>query len=107
MSSSHLPPEQPLVLREQLPLPRPYVAPQTPVERRLAEIWCSVLSMDCVGVDDRYHDLGGDSFFAVTILHRIEETFRVTLPLGVFAEAPTIAMLAQKIDSLGELKSSL
>lgn len=107
MSSSALPSGQPLVLREQLPLPRPYVAPQTPAERRLAEIWCSVLSMDCVGVDDQYDHLGGDSFFAVTILHRIEETFRVTLPLGVFAGATTIAMLAKRIDSLGTSEADI
>ncbi|MGA2215457.1 MAG: phosphopantetheine-binding protein [Bryobacteraceae bacterium] len=91
-------PEQGLVLREQLPLPRPYVAPGTPTEQRLAEIWRAVLSMDCVGVEDRYIDLGGDSFLAAAILDKIEETFRFTLPMAVFAEAPTIATLASRID---------
>jgi acyl carrier protein len=94
------PPEQPLVRREQLPLPRPYVAPRTPTEQRLAEIWRSALSMDRVGVEDGYFDLGGDSFLAAAIFRMIEEKFRVTLPMAIIVEAPTIAALAPKIDGL-------
>jgi acyl carrier protein len=100
MSSSVVPPEQPLVLREQLPLPRPYVAPSTPTEQRLAEIWRTALSMDRVGVEDRYNDLGGDSFLATAIFNTIEQTFRVGIPMAVLAEAPTITALALRIDGL-------
>jgi acyl carrier protein len=100
MSSPVGPPEQPLVRREQLPLPRPYLAPRTPTEQRLAEIWRTVLSMDRVGVNDRYYDLGGDSFLATTIFHMIEETFRVAAPMAILLDAPTIAELASKVDDL-------
>ena len=93
-------PEQPLVLREQLPLPRAYLAPRTPVEQRLAEIWRAALSMDRIGVEDRYDDLGGDSFLAKTIFYAIEETFRVSMPMAVLVEAPTIAQRAPRIESL-------
>jgi acyl carrier protein len=99
--SSFLPPES-LVPREQLPLPRPYVGPRTQTERLLEEIWRTVLSMDRVGMDDRYSDLGGDSFLAVTILNRIEQAFRVALPLAIFADSPTIAMLAESIDGASD-----
>ena len=95
-----MPPEQPLVLREQLPLPRPYVAPRTPTEQLLAEIWGAALSMDFVGVEDRYSDLGGDSFLALMILTGIEKKFQVAIPMAVFVEAPPIAALAPKIDGL-------
>ena len=91
-------PEEPVVRREQLPLPHAYVAPRTPTERRLAEIWCAVLSMDRVGVEDTYYDLGGDSFLATTIFGMIEDVFKVTIPLAALAEAPTIAALARKVD---------
>jgi acyl carrier protein len=100
MNSSALPPEQVLVRREQLPLPRPYLAPRTPTEQQLAEIWRTALSMDRVGVEDRYHDLGGDSFLATAIFRMMEETFRVVIPMSILANAPTIAELASKIDSL-------
>jgi acyl carrier protein len=100
MSSSAVPPEQPLVLRAQLPLPRAYVAPRTLTERLLAEIWRAALSMDLVGAEDRYSDLGGDSFLALIILNGIENKFQVAIPLAVFIEAPTIAALASRIDGL-------
>jgi len=86
------------VAREDLPLPNPYIAPGTPTEVRLEEIWRTVLMMDRVGVADRYRDLGGDSFSATVIFTMIEETFGANLPLASLADAPTIAELARRID---------
>jgi acyl carrier protein len=92
--------ESVVVPRDQLPLPRPYLAPRSITERRLADIWRTVLSMDCVGVDDGYQDLGGDSLHATIIFGRIQEDFRVTLPVAILAKAPTIAQLALLIDQM-------
>jgi acyl carrier protein len=94
------PGEAVLVSRALLPLRQRYLAPRTLTEKRLAEIWRIVLSMDCVGVEDGYHDLGGDSLHASIIFTMIQETFRVTLPLATLANAPTIAQLAPMIDRL-------
>jgi len=91
-----------LVLREQLPMRRPYVAPRTPTEARLAEIWRQVLGMDRVGVDDAYRDLGGDSLLASIIFALISEAFEVTAQMSILIEAPTVAQLADKIDLLAE-----
>ena len=89
-----------LVLREQLPMRRPYVAPRTPTEARLAEIWRQVLGMDRVGVDDAYRDLGGDSLLASVIFALISEAFEVTAQMSMLIQAPTVAQLAEKIDLL-------
>lgn len=94
------------VLRSQLPLPGPYVAPRTPTEARLAEIWRTVLSMDRVGIEDRYHDLGGDSFLASVIFALIAETFEARVPMASLLSAPTVAELAARIDAAtGALRS--
>jgi Phosphopantetheine attachment site len=100
MSAPVPPMDQYLVQRDQLPLPRPYAAPRTPTEQRLSEIWCDVLSMDRVGIDDAYHDLGGDSFFATVIVEMIDESFQVGVPMGILIDSPTIREMAPKIDSL-------
>ena len=97
-----MPPESPIVLREQLPLPRPYAAPRTLTEQRLVEIWRTVLTMDRVGVDDSYHDLGGDSFLATVMFAKIEETFRVSVPMAILVTASTIAELALALDELAQ-----
>jgi acyl carrier protein len=90
-----------LIRREQLVLlTTPYVEPRTPTERSLAEIWCAFLSLDRVGVEDRYLDLGGDSLTAAFIFAQIEEKFEVRLAMAILESAPTIAQLAPRIDSL-------
>lgn len=88
------------IARQRLPLPAPYAAPRTVTEQRLAAIWQTVLSMDCVGVDDAYHDLGVDSILAAVIFRRIEDAFELGVPMAMLADAPTIARLAVKIDRL-------
>ncbi|MFF4668238.1 amino acid adenylation domain-containing protein, partial [Streptomyces sp. NPDC001282] len=45
-----------------------YVAPRTPVEARLAEVWATALEVDRVGVHDSFFDLGGDSIRAVALV---------------------------------------
>lgn len=98
MNSPNVHSQQSLVRREQLPLPGPYAAPTTPTEQQLEEIWRRVLGMDQVGVNDRYNDLGGDSFLATTIFAMIEETFHVVIPVAALVEASTIAELSKRID---------
>jgi acyl carrier protein len=95
-----------LVRRELLPLPGPYVEPRTITEQRLADIWSSVLSMDRVGVEDGYHDLGGDSFLAQIIVAKIRETFGIRAPMAVLIRTPTISRLAVELDRLCEVDRS-
>ena len=94
-------PEAPIVIRrEQLVLlTRPYVAPRTETEARLAEIWAAALCLDRVGVDDGYLELGGDSLTAAMIFGQIEAIMRVRLPMVILNTAPTIAQLAATIDA--------
>jgi acyl carrier protein len=88
------------VRRAQLALAAPFVAPSSPTEARLARIWASALSMDQVGVEDAYHDLGGDSFLATVIFTAVAEEFGVDAQPSLLAAAPTVAQLALRIDAL-------
>jgi acyl carrier protein len=88
------------VLRHQLSLPRPYIAPRDQIEAALAEIWCAVLNTDCVGIEDELIDLGGDSFDAEVIMTIIEQEFGVHLSLSTLASAPTIAELAREVQRM-------
>lgn len=54
--------------------------------------------MDCVGIHDSYHDLGGDSLLAAVIFSKIEDAFRIEISMGTIVDAPTIAELAAEID---------
>jgi acyl-coenzyme A synthetase/AMP-(fatty) acid ligase/acyl carrier protein len=91
--------------RAALPVPgdlRPdveaYVAPQTPVEARLAEIWATVLGVQRIGIHDDFFELGGHSLLATQVISRIRSAFGIDIPLRAMFETPTIAGLASLVD---------
>ena len=71
-----------------------FVAPRSPVEEVLAEIWVGVLGVDRVGAHDNFFELGGHSLLATQIVSRVQETFQTRLPLQKVFEEPTVAALA-------------
>jgi acyl-CoA synthetase (AMP-forming)/AMP-acid ligase II/acyl carrier protein len=77
-----------------------YVAPRTPVERMIAEIWAEVLKLDTVGVDDDFFELGGHSLVATQAISRIYQVSQVQLPVRSFFQAPTVAGLASLIETI-------
>jgi acyl carrier protein len=85
------------VLRSQLSLPHPYLAPRDAVEETIAAIWIDILNMDCVGIEDEFSDLGGDSFDATVVLAEVERRLEVHLPLSTLVDAVTVAALAREV----------
>jgi amino acid adenylation domain-containing protein len=70
------------------------VAPRTPVEEALAEIWSQLLGLERVGIRDSFFDLGGHSLLATQVVARVRDTFQIDLPLRRFFQTPTVADLA-------------
>jgi amino acid adenylation domain-containing protein len=77
-----------------LELPEDVIAPRTPTEARLAEIWEELLGVEPVDVNDDFFALGGHSLLATQLLARVHEAFDVELSLQAFFDGPTIAALA-------------
>jgi amino acid adenylation domain-containing protein len=50
-----------------------FVAPRTPMERAIAEIWQDLLGVEKVGVDDNFFDLGGHSLLSIQVVARLEK----------------------------------
>ena len=67
------------------------------IEARLAAIWQQVLSLESIGTQDNFFDLGGDSSLAVRMFAEIEKVFKVKLPLATLYETPTIEELARVV----------
>jgi len=78
-------------------LGNPYMAPRTPVEQVLADIWAKVLRVEKVGVHDDFFELGGESLLATQVIFRAREVLQTDLPLQALFENPTIAELATAI----------
>jgi amino acid adenylation domain-containing protein len=75
-----------------------FVAPRTPVEEQLVEVWVEVLGVTRVGVHDDFFELGGHSLRATQLVSRVRDVFQVELPLLSLFEEPTIAGLAKRIE---------
>ncbi|MEE8113645.1 MAG: AMP-binding protein, partial [Nitrososphaerales archaeon] len=61
-------------------LDTPFVAPRTPVENELVQIWSEVLSLEQVGIHDNFVELGGQSLLATQVISMVRESFHVELP---------------------------
>ena len=61
----------------------------------MAKIWREALSIETVGIDDSFFDLGGDSITAMKIISAIGRIFPWNLTLAEFYDAVTIAQGTQ------------
>jgi amino acid adenylation domain-containing protein len=74
-----------------------FVAPGTPVEELLCDLWAQVFHLEQVSVHDNFFDLGGHSLLATQLISRIREAFRVELSIRSLFESPTIASLSGRV----------
>ena len=78
-------------------LPTPFMAPRTPTEEGLAEIWQGILGIDAIGVHDNFFDLGGDSVMGIQVVSQAGEKGLALAPEQLF-EHQTVAELAEMLD---------
>jgi amino acid adenylation domain-containing protein len=77
-----------------------FVAPQSPIEKRLAEIVRDLLHVASVSVNDNFFLLGGHSLLGTQLIVKIRSAFSVDLSLRSLFDAPTIAELSREIARL-------
>ena len=70
------------------------MAPGTPAERKLAQIWCEVLGVPEVSAGDDFFSLGGNSLKFAQIATHISEAFGTTVDLRSLLVYPTLRDLA-------------
>jgi len=85
---------------------QPSVAPRTPLEKTLAGIWAEVLQVEQVGLHDDFFALGGDSIHATRVLIRLYEVMHVEAEVSLVFDAPTVAEMAEHIQSLASTAAS-
>jgi amino acid adenylation domain-containing protein len=92
--------------RRALPTPerqgRAYRAPRTTQEQMLCNLFAEILSLERVGIDDNFFDLGGNSLLAIRLLGRLESEFSRKLPLRELFGGATIERLASQVEERNE-----
>jgi acyl carrier protein len=80
-----------------------HVEPRTAVEAVPAAVWSEVLGVDCIGVEDDFFALGGDSLLAMKTVSHLRRIFRCDLPFAEYFEARTVARLARLLTEREEV----
>ncbi len=76
-----------------------FVAPRTPTEAALAQVWAEVLGLERVSVRDDFFGLGGHSLSATRVIVRANQALDVQLSVRMLFLQPTIEKLAMAIDN--------
>ncbi|MEO8429880.1 MAG: amino acid adenylation domain-containing protein [Acidobacteriota bacterium] len=76
-----------------------FTAPETSVEKELAEIWKDILKIDRPSLEDSFFERGGHSLLATRLVSRIVDSFNTRIPLREVFEHPTLGGLAASIAS--------
>jgi len=78
-----------------------YVAPVTPLETTLAQIWQAVLGVERVGSSDDFFALGGHSLLALQVAARLQRALGREVSLHTLFDHPVLASLAVALDETG------
>lgn len=72
---------------------------RTPTEHALARLFAEALDVDSVGIDDDFFARGGHSLRAARVLNGVRAAFGVRWDLRAMFDTPTVAGLAQRLES--------
>jgi amino acid adenylation domain-containing protein len=81
--------------------PDGFVAPRTPTEQVLAEIWREVLGLPRVSIYDNFFDLGGHSLLSPRVVHRLETRLKKRLNVSELI-LQNLSQVAAKCDRAPE-----
>ncbi len=74
-----------------------FAAPQTSVQKTLANVWADLLGIDRVGIDDNFFDLGGNSLLSIQCVAQLEG-HGLKLPIVKVYQHPTIKACASFLE---------
>ena len=70
--------------------------PRDDWERAVASIWCTILGLDQVGLEDDFFSLGGDSLGVLELVAAMAEDHGVTVRSVDLVECPTLGEFAER-----------
>lgn len=79
-------------------LEQPFSAPQTAIERDITRIYQEVLSLDTVGIDDDFFDLGGNSLSLAEAHSRVEKLVGQSFSVAELFVHTTVRKLARSLN---------
>lgn len=80
-------------------------APETELERTLAQVWSDVLQHSAISTHDNFFDIGGNSLSMIKVLTQLNQVLQRELNISTLFRFPTISSLAQHLHT-GDVKQT-
>ncbi|NEO46166.1 MAG: hypothetical protein F6K55_19365 [Moorea sp. SIO4A3] len=80
-----------------------YVAPRTPTEEIIANIFANLLGVQDVGIHDNFFRLGGHSLLATQLISQLRVTFNIEITLREIFDSPTVKNVADYLEVAHQL----
>lgn len=71
--------------------------PATLIEAVLLDLWCRLLGVERIHLDENFFDLGGHSLLSLRLLDQVRDSLGVELPPRLFFADPTIRGFARQV----------
>jgi amino acid adenylation domain-containing protein len=75
-----------------------FVAPRTPTEETIAEVWQGVLAVERVGGEDNFFNLGGHSLLAARVVTQVRRRCEAEISVRALFEYPTLREFAAAVE---------
>ncbi|MEL6557231.1 MAG: amino acid adenylation domain-containing protein [Bacteroidota bacterium] len=72
-----------------------YVAPETPVQKKMVAIWESVTGAEKLGITHNFFEIGGNSIMATQLVSRINKEMNQEITITMLFENPDIESLSE------------
>lgn len=83
-------------------LRKQFIAPSTETEKKLTNIWRTILDKKEIGMEDNFFDIGGNSLKAAELSVNIMNEFNISVPAQILFDLSYVPILAEYIDTRGE-----
>ncbi|MDP3705102.1 MAG: amino acid adenylation domain-containing protein [Legionellaceae bacterium] len=80
-----------------------YIAPRNELEAAICHIWQTALGIQCIGIEDDFIKLGGDSLCAIQVAHRINQLSDLNINAVNILQLKTISTLVKNMKSFSPL----
>jgi amino acid adenylation domain-containing protein len=78
------------------------IEPKTKFEKELTKIWCRLLNLDVIGVNNNFFDIGGNSLITIRMVSEIKDILMIDIEPLIVMQYPNIRELAVFLSKPGD-----